>query len=176
LTRNGLDFHLTQPILATFRLGRRLQLDGPRDDRERRLAGGPEYGCSRKVPSELLRVLIVDDIDAFRRSFALMLRSVYHVHEVAEAEDGAAAIEKVQADAHFDYIFVDVAMPHIDGFEVCRRLKAMNIDAQLILMSSDDSLETRERASAIKVSFLSKTNGDDALTVLLGRPGEGEPS
>ena len=67
------------------------------------------------------RVLIVDDQDANR----LLLRDLLESqgHEVAEAVDGVEALQRV-ADAAPDVVLLDVGMPGIDGFEVCRRLKA----------------------------------------------------
>lgn len=67
------------------------------------------------------RVLIVDDQEANR----LLLRDLLESqgHEVAEAVDGVEALERV-ADAAPDVVLLDVGMPGIDGFEVCRRLKA----------------------------------------------------
>jgi signal transduction histidine kinase len=67
------------------------------------------------------RVLIVDDQEANR----LLLRDLLESqgHEVAEAVDGVEALQRV-ADAAPDVVLLDVGMPGIDGFEVCRRLKA----------------------------------------------------
>lgn len=67
------------------------------------------------------RVLIVDDQEANR----LLLRDLLESqgHEVAEAVDGVEALARV-ADTTPDVVLLDVGMPGIDGFEVCRRLKA----------------------------------------------------
>jgi signal transduction histidine kinase len=67
------------------------------------------------------RVLIVDDQEANR----LLLRDLLESqgHEVAEAVDGVEALQRV-AETAPDVVLLDVGMPGIDGFEVCRRLKA----------------------------------------------------
>ena len=67
------------------------------------------------------RVLIVDDQEANRLLLRDLLESQGHV--VAEAVDGVEALQRV-ADAAPDVVLLDVGMPGIDGFEVCRRLKA----------------------------------------------------
>ncbi len=66
-------------------------------------------------------ILVVDD-DAFNRILveALLDDEGYHV---VLADSGAAALDKV-AQHHPDAILLDVMMPGLDGFEVCRRLKA----------------------------------------------------
>jgi signal transduction histidine kinase len=74
------------------------------------------------------RVLIVDDQEANR----LLLRDLLESqgHEVAEAVDGLDALQRV-ADAAPDVVLLDVGMPGIDGFEVCRRLKAAPATASI---------------------------------------------
>jgi putative two-component system response regulator len=67
------------------------------------------------------RVLVADDTDSVRALFNRLLAA--DGHEVISASDGAAALEAV-ARHHPDVIILDVTMPHVDGLEVCRRLKA----------------------------------------------------
>jgi two-component system sensor histidine kinase/response regulator len=66
------------------------------------------------------RVLVVDDEADNRDVLALLLGA--QGMSVRVAEDGDAALQAV-AEAPPDLIFLDVRMPGIDGFEVCRRLK-----------------------------------------------------
>ena len=67
------------------------------------------------------RVLIVDDQEPNR----LLLKDLLEAqgHEVVEAADGAEALQRV-AEAAPDVVLLDVGMPGMDGFEVCRRIKA----------------------------------------------------
>jgi diguanylate cyclase (GGDEF)-like protein len=65
-------------------------------------------------------VLIVDDQPANVRLMAEALKGEY---ELRFATSGAAAIEVATAGG-VDLILLDVVMPELDGFEVCRRLKA----------------------------------------------------
>ena len=74
--------------------------------------------CSQ--PQRRSRVLVVDDHESIRMLFQRLL--TVDGHEVFSAEDGSAALEAV-ARHHPDVILLDVAMPAIDGLEVCRRLK-----------------------------------------------------
>lgn len=65
-------------------------------------------------------VLIVDDEPMARTLLRLMLvRSGY---EVIEAEDGADALEKIQADPP-DLVILDVMMPGMDGLKVCASIR-----------------------------------------------------
>ena len=66
------------------------------------------------------RVLVVDDAESIRTLFQRLLTS--DGHEVVSVADGAAALEAVSQQQP-DVILLDVAMPAMDGLEVCRRLK-----------------------------------------------------
>jgi two-component system, cell cycle response regulator len=66
------------------------------------------------------RILVVDDIEANRRLLRVRLEREYY--DVLEAASGTEALDIAQA-AMPDLILLDVMMPGMDGFEVCRRLK-----------------------------------------------------
>ncbi|MBF2049958.1 MAG: response regulator [Elainella sp. C42_A2020_010] len=66
------------------------------------------------------KVLIVDDHPSSRMTAASLL--AMEGYEVLEAENGYAALEQVRLAAP-DLILLDVMMPGMDGYEVCRRLK-----------------------------------------------------
>jgi two-component system cell cycle response regulator len=66
------------------------------------------------------RILVIDDIDANVRLLEAKLTAEYY--EVLTAGDGPAGIAVAKAELP-DIILLDVMMPGMDGFEVCRRLK-----------------------------------------------------
>jgi two-component system sensor histidine kinase/response regulator len=67
------------------------------------------------------KVLVVDDEAANRSLFATMLES--DGHEVVVAGDGHQALSAA-AEASPDVVLLDVMMPELNGYDVCRRLKA----------------------------------------------------
>ena len=67
------------------------------------------------------RVLIVDDTPA--NVHILQARLAAHGYDIVTASDGEEALAAVPA-AQPDLILLDVMMPKLDGFEVCRRLRA----------------------------------------------------
>jgi excisionase family DNA binding protein len=81
------------------------------------------------IPEELTaeqtgpRVLIVDDEDAVTRLVTAEITSAYPDYDVREAHDGFAAGELV-ANFKPDVVVLDLRMPGMDGFEVCRRIKS----------------------------------------------------
>jgi len=81
-------------------------------------------------------VLIVDDHPTFRATARTLLQEEgYDV--VGEAADGTSAIEAVRR-LHPEVVLLDVALPDMDGFEVCSRLKANGSAPAIVLTSSRD--------------------------------------
>ena len=67
------------------------------------------------------RILIVDDTPA--NLHILQVRLAANGYDIVTAADGEAALAAVK-DTQPDLILLDVMMPRMDGFEVCRRLRA----------------------------------------------------
>ncbi|MBK5971226.1 diguanylate cyclase [Thiorhodovibrio winogradskyi] len=77
------------------------------------------------------RILIVDDEPANVYLLSRMLRDSYHI---SEARGGEEALAIAQGPDKPALILLDVMMPEIDGFEVCRRLKADDNTKDIIVI------------------------------------------
>ena len=66
-----------------------------------------------------MKILAVDDDDSIRELLELQLTR--NGYEALTAADGREALDKASGA---DLILLDVMLPGIDGFEICRRLKA----------------------------------------------------
>ena len=88
------------------------------------------------------RVLVVDDTDANVRLLTAQLEADYF--EVSTARSGLEALRKAQEEQP-DVILLDVMMPGLNGFETCRRLKAMSETQHIpiILITALDGREDR---------------------------------
>lgn len=73
----------------------------------------------RDVPEA--RILIVEDEDAIMEIVSQALRR--HGYETASASDGDAALEKIFS-LRPDLVILDLMLPKMDGWEVCRRMRA----------------------------------------------------
>ncbi|MBU2548691.1 MAG: response regulator, partial [Proteobacteria bacterium] len=69
---------------------------------------------------EKRRILIVDDMPSNIKILADVLKTDYRI---SVATSGREALELASGDAPPDLILLDVLMPEMDGYEVCRRLK-----------------------------------------------------
>ena len=67
------------------------------------------------------KILVVDDLPQNVKLLSDLLS--VKGYAVATAASGAEALEKVETD-RTDLVLLDVMMPDMDGFEVCRRLKS----------------------------------------------------
>ena len=92
-----------------------------------------------KAP-EMIRVLIADDHALFRRGVASVINQEADLQVVAEAGDGLAAIECYEKHAP-DVVLVDLSMPGMSGLDVIRRLKALDPNAHLIVLTTYDTDE-----------------------------------
>ena len=87
-----------------------------------------------------VRVLVVDDDSAVRRSLSTALgRDGY---EVVAAEGGNAALAHLAA-VNVDAIVLDVAMPEPNGLEVCRRLRARGDRTPILMLTARGLIDDR---------------------------------
>src|SRR5437867_10766018 len=93
-------------------------------------------------------VLLVDDTAATRQLVGYWLRSAGYA--VVEAKDGREALE-LTGTARPDLVVLDVRLPDIHGFEVCRRIRANPLTAGLpVVHTSALEVEANRRAAGIE--------------------------
>jgi CheY-like chemotaxis protein/anti-sigma regulatory factor (Ser/Thr protein kinase) len=87
------------------------------------------------------RILVADDNQAVRNSFAAILREMGH--DVRLAADGVQALEVAEAWSP-EFVILDIHMPKIDGYSIARRLRARfpSEKMQLVMMSGTDLDQT----------------------------------
>jgi len=84
------------------------------------------------------RLLVVDDEPDVRDAIETALE--LEGHRVATAVDGLDALKRLGA-GEFDAIVLDVLMPNIDGFEVCRRVRRDGNRTPILILTARDSVE-----------------------------------
>ncbi|MBF0175439.1 MAG: SpoIIE family protein phosphatase [Magnetococcales bacterium] len=100
------------------------------------------------IRPEKPRILVVDDVVDNLRILTILLQGDY---VVMAAKSGQKALELAHAHPKPDLILLDVMMPEMDGFEVCRRLKedALTWDIPVIFVTALD--EEKDEAYGFKV-------------------------
>lgn len=81
------------------------------------------------------KLLIVEDNTDYRELLTSFLEN--EGHEVIAAADGETAVEAVM-NAEFNLIILDIMLPQMDGFEVCRRIREKS-DVPVIMLTALDS-------------------------------------
>jgi two-component system, OmpR family, response regulator MprA len=84
------------------------------------------------------RVLVVDDDPDVRDAVETALE--LEGHRVTTAPDGLAALRRL-GQTEFDAMVLDVLMPNLDGFEVCRRLRTSGNRTPVLILTARDSEE-----------------------------------
>jgi two-component system response regulator MprA len=88
----------------------------------------------------MARVLVVDDEPAVRRALERALR--LDSYDVALAADGEEALDAL-ASKPADAVILDVAMPRLDGLEVCRRLRQAGDRTPVLMLTARDAIDDR---------------------------------
>ncbi len=84
------------------------------------------------------RILLVDDEESIQTLLSYPLRK--EGYEVVSARDGREGLDRF-AEGRFDLVVLDVMMPHLDGIEVCRRLRARSQVPIIMLTARDDEVD-----------------------------------
>ena len=87
-----------------------------------------------------MRILVVDDEPALRSSLERALG--LDAYDVELAQDGNEALDRL-ALAPVDAVVLDVAMPRLDGLEVCRRLRAAGDRTPVLMLTARDAIDDR---------------------------------
>ena len=100
------------------------------------------------------KVLVLEDESSIRSFIVINLRRAGY--EVVEAESGEEALEKLSLHSDVRVALLDIMLPGIDGFEVCRRIRATNSSIGIIML-------TARSQEMVKVTGL-MTGADDYVT------------
>jgi DNA-binding response OmpR family regulator len=83
-----------------------------------------------------LNILIAEDEEKIRKLVAGYLNR--EGFKTAEACDGKQALEMFEKSSDFSLIILDVMMPYLDGFEVCRRIREVS-EVPIVMLTARDS-------------------------------------
>ncbi len=95
---------------------------------------------SGSVTLKGMRVLVVDDEPAVRQALDRALR--FEGYQTESAEDGPSALA-AHAERPADAIVLDVAMPRMDGLEVCRRLRQAGDHTPVLMLTARAAVNDR---------------------------------
>ena len=97
-------------------------------------------------------LLLAEDEENLRSMLESALR--YHDFEVESVSNGKQALESLNTVSQ-DLLLLDVMLPDLDGFEVCRRLRARGVRIPIVFLTARDAVEDKVRGLTL--------GGDDYL-------------
>jgi PAS domain S-box-containing protein len=141
----GVADYITKPVspeLLRLRVSTQLEL---RRYRSRPMLFEPAESVDAEGPPTLL---VVDDVPENIHGLLGALRGDYRI---MVANSGAKALELVQGTSPPDLVLLDIVMPGMDGYEVCRRIKATPVGNRIpvIFVTVVDATEDKVRGFAI---------------------------
>lgn len=114
------------------------------------------------------KILIVDDSFSVRKYMEEKLPTLNTGSMNMDfADSGKSAMEKIKASP-YDIVFLDVIMPEVDGYKVCKWIKSVRPDTRVIMLTSKKSPFDRVRGSMSGCdNYLTKPPQDDTLKKIL---------
>ncbi len=110
-----IKYHLTPPLITSRVLRVLDQVE---------VVGSVNDGLEEEAVKYRYRAMVVDDSLPMREALKQELAALPVPLSIDNAEDGEIALELV-AKNQYDLIFLDIVMPGIDGYEVCKAIRKM---------------------------------------------------
>jgi DNA-binding NarL/FixJ family response regulator len=111
----------------------------------------------------LVRILVVDDFEPWRRSIISIIEADPELRVIHEASDGLEAVQMGQ-ELQPDLVVLDVGLPKLCGLEVARRIRVVSPGSKILFLSVIPSQDVMREALRIGAGFIAKA---DALRDLL---------
>ncbi|HEX2016872.1 MAG TPA: response regulator transcription factor [Solirubrobacteraceae bacterium] len=119
-----------------------------------------------------IRVFLCDDVPEFRGLMRLILEEDPGFMVVGEAGDGVSAVEGIR-HARPDVVLLDLSMPGFDGLEVIQRIKALDLECCIVVLSGFSGRRMGKLArEAGVVDYVEKGAGFDEIRAAARRAGE----
>jgi DNA-binding response OmpR family regulator len=123
-----------------------------------------------------MRLLIADDLVDSADSLGLLMR--HAGHEVEIAYDGEAALRLAESQRP-DAALLDIEMPKLSGFDVCRRIREQPWGRQMLLIAvtgwSEDETRARIAQAGFDLQLVKPIDPDELAQMLERAPRAGEP-
>jgi DNA-binding NarL/FixJ family response regulator len=103
------------------------------------------------VQRSSIRVLVVDELEPWRRFASLTLRKKSGLQIVGEASNGSEAFQKA-VELEPDLILLGIGRPALDGIEVARRIRGIIPEAKIIFLSEESAVDIVQAAMNIGAS------------------------
>jgi DNA-binding response OmpR family regulator len=109
------------------------------------------------------KIMIVDDDSNIRELVIALLQN--NGFEVCEAADGHEALQNIDID-NPDLAIIDIMMPNMDGFELCRHLRSYYENMPILMLTAKGELANKVKGFGLGADdYLTKPFEGDELVV-----------
>ena len=119
---------------------------------------------NRRNPSTVVRILVVDDFEPFRRFVCTTVEARPELQVIGESADGLEAVQKAE-ELQPDLIFLDIGLPTLNGIEVAHRIGQLVPAAKILFISQDNDPDVV--ATALSNGAKGFVHKQNAITELL---------
>jgi FixJ family two-component response regulator/nitrogen-specific signal transduction histidine kinase len=112
-------------------------------------------------------ILLVDDEEGIRKVLGISLMDIgYQVFTAADGEEALAVFH----DHRPPIVLTDIKMPHMDGIDLLRRIKAESPDTEVIMLTGHGDMDLAIKCLKLEATdFITKPINDDVLEIALKR-------
>ena len=99
------------------------------------------------MATPLIRVLVVDDFEPFRRFVAKLLQRQPELQIICEVSDGLEAVQKAEK-MQPDLVLMDIGLPNLNGIEAAQRIRNVSPKSKILFVSQETSPDILQGALA----------------------------
>jgi len=124
----------------------------------------------------LIRIMVVDDFDDWRRSVISLLQQIPALRVICEVSDGLEAVRKAE-ELKPDLILLDIGLPGVNGIEAARRILHLHpSNSKILFMSQQSDPEVVQEALSVGArGYLLKSDAGAELIAAVEAIVKGEP-
>jgi DNA-binding NarL/FixJ family response regulator len=113
----------------------------------------------------MVRALVVDDNEPFRRFTCSTLAKMQNFKVIGEASDGLEAVHKAE-ELKPDLMVLDIGLPTLNGIEVARRMRKSCPECKILIMSQESSVEVAQEAFNLgALGYVVKSRAGSELSI-----------
>jgi DNA-binding NarL/FixJ family response regulator len=114
----------------------------------------------------VIKVLVVEDFEPFRRFVCFRLAERPDCQVIAESSDGMEAVQKA-GELQPDLILLDIGLPKLNGLAAARQIRKLAPNAKILFVTQESSPDIAQEAFNIGAAgYLVKTDANNLLTAV----------
>ena len=103
------------------------------------------FPTKARLPFSIVKIVLIDDLESWRRFAASSLEERPEFRIVGEAADGLEAVQKVK-ELQPDLILLDIGLPKLNGIEAAKRIRECAPKTRILFFSQNCSRDIAEEA------------------------------